>query len=474
VQLLTVVALLTIVGVKPSTPGAPELLSCPLMTDTATEVTVRLKAQDPKKRDVSYLVDWGDGRPASWTDYIQSGSEREEHHTYDKTGTMIVRARARAHAFATPDTMPSDWSRPCTLNVVSSLIKWVFPVPAGTFCAPALDSNGNVYFGDEEVWFYSLTPEGKLRWRFRVSDTLEGAISAGAAVGNNTVYFPCEDMHIYALTLDGKLLWSYKTASAAVAAPALGADGMIYASDDSGMVYCLNNQGILRWSFLTQDEIDNGLTIGPDGTIYVPADSMYALSPAGKKLWATGAQEEDNPFYSATFGPDGNLYGGNKDGYLYCLDRKTGGIIWRAAAPDEDEIHGEPVFGPDNTVYFGSDDYTISAKLKDGSPQTLIETDDKVQSTPAVNAKGTIYFLSLDGFFYALTPGGKVKWSKQIASVEVEWIPCSPVIAPDGTVYIGSFQDAFYAFQGDGAPLNGKWSMIRGDARHTGRAPQTR
>ncbi|MEO0108790.1 MAG: PQQ-binding-like beta-propeller repeat protein [candidate division WOR-3 bacterium] len=412
--LATFLTYLSLIGVD--APGTPAITAWPLFTDTSTEVTIKVLTNDPKKREVAYMIDWGDGSPLGWSRYMASGTEVEHYHTYTTTGTMVIRVRASAHAFATTDTQASAWSKPCTLRVYASLVKWKFPVPAGTFCAPALDSAGNIYFGDEAGWFYSLTPEGTLRWRFRVLDTLEGAISAAAAIGNGMVYFPCEDMRIYALTLDGKLVWSYKTATPATAAPTPGADGMIYCADDSGIVYCLNNQGILKWTFVTNDEIDNGLAIGADGTIYVPADSMYALTPTGRRLWAQGAQEEDNPFYGVSIGPDNDVYGTNKDGYLYRLDAKTGRIVWRVQSGDEEEIHTEAVFGPDNTIYFGSDDYYVNAKPKDGPSRILIETDDKIQATPAVNANGTVYFFSHDGFFYCLAPNGAGKWKRQIGS----------------------------------------------------------
>ena len=284
-------------------------------------------------------------------------------------------------------------------------------------------------------------------------------------------------MHVYALsTRDGKVIWSYKTALPVYSAPVLSTDGMLYIADDSGVVYCLNNQGILRWTFPTNDQVDNGLTIGADGTVYVPSDSLYALSPAGKRIWAVGGQEEDNPFYGVSIGPDGDVYATNMDGYVYHLDRKNGRIIVRVRSRDEDEVHTEAAFGPDNTLYFGSDDYYLDAWSTGDSTRVMIETDDHVRATPAINSKGTVYCLSMDGNLYSLAPSGKVRWQKQIGSIELEerWIPSSPTIGPDGTVYIGSFQDGFYAFYGDGAPLNGKWSMFRGNAQHTARAPKTK
>jgi outer membrane protein assembly factor BamB len=208
-------------------------------------------------------------------------------------------------------------------------------------------------------------------------------------IDHNVVYFPCEDKHIYALTLGGKLLWSYRTATAAVAAPAVTFDGIVYCADDTGNVYCLNSQGILKWSFVTHDEVDNGLTGGPDGTIYVASDSLYALSPAGKELWAQGAQEEDNPFYSCAIGPDDNVYAGNMDGDLYRLEPKSGRIVWRTPSVEEDEMHGEPVFGPDNGTYFGDDDYYVTVKFPNGPGQQFFEAEDRIRATPAINSKGT-------------------------------------------------------------------------------------
>jgi outer membrane protein assembly factor BamB len=451
-------------GAGPDVPDLPVITSCPMVSDTLTEVEISFKSSDPRRRDVVYRIDWGDNTPDVITHAAHSGDETFNYHTYKQVRTMPIRIKASSVG---GDTAGTDWSKPCSLAVVASLVKWTFPVPAGTFCTPALDDSGNLYFGDEDGIFYSLTPAGKLRWSYHGPTD---AISAPAVVDNNVVYFPCEDKHIYALTLGGKLLWKYMTATSAVAAPAVTPDGIVYCADDTGNVYCLNSQGILKWSFVTHDEVDNGLTIGPDGSIYVASDSLYALSPAGKELWAQGAQEEDNPFYGCAIGPDDNVYASNMDGDLYRLEPKSGRIIWRTPSVEEEEMHGEPVFGPDNTVYFGADDYDVTVKSPDGPGRQFFEAEDRIRATPAVNSKGSVYVHSQDGTVYCLTPNGKVRWQKQIGTGDFDWVPASPVIAPDGTVYVGSFQDSLFAFYGDGAPLAGKWSMQRGTAQHTGRA----
>ncbi|MEO0108931.1 MAG: PQQ-binding-like beta-propeller repeat protein, partial [candidate division WOR-3 bacterium] len=454
------VLILVAVNAKTEVPTVPVVVSCPQICDTTTEITIRLMSVDPRKRDVSFQIDWGDGTPLVWSRYFRSGEDIEHYHTYRKTGPMLIRARASAQAFSAAETSASQWCSPCTLKVIPNLVKWHFPLPAGTFSAPALDSMGNIYFGDELGWCYSLTPEGNLRWKYRVTPPSETtSIPAAPAVGNGAVYFGCENNYVYALSLDGKLLWSYRTATSVLAAPAIGRDGMIYVADDSGVVYCLNSQGMLRWQFVTAEEVDNGITLGPDGTVFVPSDSLYALSPNGKRLWAQGAQEEDSPFYGCSIGPDGRVYATNMDGYVYTLDPKTGRIIERIMGRDEDEIHSEVVFGPDGTLVFGNDGYYVNFYRR-GDTVKAYECDDRVRSTPAISSAGTVYVLGSDGTFYALRTDGRLIWRRQVASSDIDWIPSSPVIAADGTVYVGSTDDYLYAFNGaDGSLL---WSYQTG------------
>ncbi len=51
-----------------------------------------------------------------------------------------------------------------------------------------------------------------------------------------------------------------------------------------------------------------------------------------------------------------------------------------------------------------------------------------------------------------------------------EWAILSGRLRRGDLAVRAAIQDALFAFQGDGAPLSDKWSMLRGAARHTGRA----
>jgi outer membrane protein assembly factor BamB len=98
-------------------------------------------------------------------------------------------------------------------------------------------------------------------------------------------------------------------------------------------------------------------------------------------------------FSSPAVGADGTVYTvSSVDGYLYALDGASGTVKW-------------------NTT-FG------------------------VYADPAVGADGTVYTVSADGYLYALDGAlGTLKWNYSQYSGVYE--SPSPVIGPDGTVYIG-------------------------------------
>lgn len=76
-------------------------------------------------------------------------------------------------------------------------------------------------------------------------------------------------------------------------------------------------------------------------------------------------------------------------------------------------------------------------------------------STPAIADDGTIYVGSDDDSFYAINPDGTEKWSFATGGN----IRTSPSIATDGTIYIGSDDDYLYALNPDGSQ---KWAFDTG------------
>jgi len=79
-------------------------------------------------------------------------------------------------------------------------------------------------------------------------------------------------------------------------------------------------------------------------------------------------------------------------------------------------------------------------------------TGDSVTCSPAIGSDGTVYVGSNDTKFYALNPGGSVKWSYTSGGY---FDTSSAAIGPDGTIYAGGEDGNVYAFN----PADGslKW-----------------
>lgn len=110
-----------------------------------------------------------------------------------------------------------------------------------------------------------------------------------------------------------------------------------------------------------------------------------------------------------------------------------GSLLW--AFQTNDSVDSSPAIGVDGTIYIGSHDGKVYAlDGKTGGKKWDYQTGGRVRSTPAVGPDG-VYVGSYDTKMYALnrTTGAKL-WEFGTGGE----ILSSPALGPDGTLYFGS------------------------------------
>jgi len=253
---------------------------------------------------------------------------------------------------------------------------------------PAFGSDGTVYVGSwEEGILYALTRTGAEKWSFKAG----GQMNSSPAIGNDgTIYAASYNKKLHAISPTGKKRWTFEvTESGISSSPALAEDGTIYIGDD--ILRAISPEGTLKWEFDVGDNNSVGFSpvIGLDNTVYVavrPA-GVYAVSAQGKEKWHYDwAGDLFNTPAGLALGRDGTLYAAVREvnlkivgmsfgktgrGLLYALD-SAGKKRWAFEFPAHlDDYDGDatPIIGSDGTVYIGGQDGTLYALHSDsGGP----------------------------------------------------------------------------------------------------------
>src|SRR5215207_433933 len=239
-------------------------------------------------------------------------------------------------------------------------------------------------------------------------------------------------------------------------------------------------------------DIQSSAAVAPDGTTYIGLHSgnVFALRdpagagnqlaarwsfhpPAGSSWHATPALGRDGTvlvgFSSGSSTPDAR-------GTLYALQAPTTGIEPRVAWSVElgpGRQTSSPVVGMDGTIYALGGLGRLSAIAADGRVKWTVETGPTLKSSPALGHDGTVYVASMNGKLYAVAPPperssklGRILWTFRFGEFPGRRAPvvshsppagadgigsgASPMVGPDGTIYVGANNSNFYAIAPDG------------------------
>jgi outer membrane protein assembly factor BamB len=131
-----------------------------------------------------------------------------------------------------------------------------------------------------------------------------------------------------------------------------------------------------------------------------------------------------------------------------------GVVKWTYAAGGE--VQSAPALDAAGRVYFGCADSAMYCLNPDSTLAWRFATGSWITSSPAISLDGSVYFGSFDGNLYALSETGVEQW--RFSTGDEIW--SSPALALDGTIYIGSGDGNLYAVNPDGSE---RWRFATGD-----------
>jgi len=335
--------------------------------------------------------------------------------------------------------------------------------------SPAVATDGTIYVGSFEGNLFAVSPDGKVKWKFKTSMEIKSSPAVGT---DGTIYFGCRDRKFYALTPAGDLKWTFATGAWVDSSPAIAADGTIYFGSWDTNLYALNPDGSLKWTFPSGGIIDSSPAIGADGAIYFGSHDryLYALSSDGKLRWKFSTQ---GPITSSpAIGADGVIYFSSTDGNFYALN-PDGIEKWRLHTRGCSA--SSPVLGKNGDIYLVIYNYldgrTDGGRLDSISPGgkqnwewTLADVWNDTTAVALDN--GNVYFSWPWGMLVGVLPTQPRIEVIQLAGN----IGSSPAVTGKGLFYFTSGWDLVAVAPTNSAPLaKSSWPMFRANPQHTGR-----
>lgn len=237
-------------------------------------------------------------------------------------------------------------------------------------------------------------------------------------------------------------------------APAVAKDGTIYFTTVMGILFALSPDGALKWETggkgTEVGEVSGVPVVDKDGTVYT---STKAFNPDGSVKWTM-----EESLDAMALGSDDTLYGTSGYSDFFAVNSQSGAVKWKWTCKDTkkqltDEYGDEiakvecfsylksyPAIANDGTLYVSSQEGWLYALSADGEVKWKFKTQGAVFSAPVIGNNGAVYIGdsspdSSPGYVYAVSPDGNLKWKFKDAELTA-WNE-APAVGSDETLYFG-------------------------------------
>lgn len=335
-------------------------------------------------------------------------------------------------------------------------IIWTMDMEYGILSGPVIGPEGFLYVGtntwlpqDTTNYFYSINPNGTLRWTFYTGETF--STDSGFLIDvDSTIYFGSQGGYVYAVDIGGKLKWKFDYGTNIFShVMNIDLDSSIYiTSSDSNLYSIFKHNGDLRWKVKYDDGFSaSSPTFSPDGqTIYIVGhdSNLYALNLDGSMKWkficrpakAIPMVDNEGNIYVLAQVDSFGLHSIYPNGTL----RWSYNFNWFSSGGQAPPL--SPAMEKNGNIYFpGPVEYATRIFSVDyyGNLrwEYIFEQQNEVITVPLIcDADGTVYCGSTFGYYYyAISSEGELLWKLPLDGYMVD---NSGAIGSDGTLYIGT------------------------------------
>ena len=282
--------------------------------------------------------------------------------------------------------------------------RWRFE--AGDVVCTGVIIGDKYYFGDYDSYFYCVDMNGNLVWKLKTDG---GSLGAWPVAYNDSIYIGSKYGGLYSISLDGKAKWKFYTPES-VGSNIVADETGVYFGCYNNKFYCVSHEGKLVWAINTKSPTASP-TIYKDKICFADFDGyFYLASKKGEILWKfniespIGGQSPGIPVV------DGVAYFGNWNGDIFALDVENRKLLWRFKTGDM--VFAKPVI-VGGIAYVGSTDSNFYAlDAKSGELKWKYNTSQPNVVTAGFY-KGRLFFGTWHGKLICLTKDGKFEWGFQ-------------------------------------------------------------
>ncbi|MFC2167887.1 PQQ-binding-like beta-propeller repeat protein [Acidobacteriota bacterium] len=289
-----------------------------------------------------------------------------------------------------------------SLDLITGREVWTFDTEDDIEASPLLLDDA-VYIGNLSGEFFCLDALSGLElWRYKCGSSIYGSANfvRDSSGQNAKILVGSYDNRMYCFdAVAGELLWVYETDNFINGAPSTDGIHVVFGGCDEILHIISVSDGqkageVWAGSYIPGSAaiVDNQAYLGHYDNQLVAIDLVEE-----EVIWTYEDREHPGPFFSSPAVTKDRVVIGSRDGYMHCVDRKTGEKIWDFQTFDE--IDGSPVIAGDKVIFGSIDGRLYIVNLKNGEKIWSYEIGAALIGCPAV-AGGFIVIGSEDGRVY--------------------------------------------------------------------------